>query len=1180
MPGFVHLQVHSEYSLADSLIRLERPEPIPDDSKQRHREPRFQPLSERAAELRMPALALTDSANLFAAVKFYKSVQGHGIKPILGADLNLVERISGEPPERVTLLVQNEAGYRNLLELVSRSYVEGQGRGQPLVSREWLKSRSQGLIALSGKHGEIGRALMTGRIDDAKAAAAQWRSGFENRFYLSLCRCGREDDEPHLKAAVAFARVQGLPVVATNEVRFLRREDHPAHEARVCIATGRTLDDARRTRDTSPEQYLKSSDEMARVFADLPEAVENTIEIARRCNLSLSLGQNHLPDFPVPGGSTVPAFLKQQAGAGLEARQRQGAIAAAAMEAYRQRLDYELGVIERMGFAGYFLVVADFIHWAKSNGVPVGPGRGSGAGSLVAYALGITDLDPIPYDLLFERFLNPERVSMPDFDVDFCMWGRDRVIDYVAGKYGRSHVGQIITYGTMAARAVVRDVARVLGHPYGMGDRLAKMIPGGPLGLTLGEALDQVPELQQAYRDEEDIRGVVDLGLQLEGLTRNVGKHAGGVVIAPKPLSDFAPLYCEPGGASLVTQYDMKDLEAVGLIKFDFLGLKTLTIVRAAVDRINAKRAAGEPHLDILKIALDDKPTYALYASGHTTAVFQMESGGMQKASVGLKPDCFEDIIALISLFRPGPMDLIPEFIERKRGRAQIKYLHPAMEEALKPTLGIFVYQEQVMQIAQKLAGYTLAGADLLRRAMGKKIAAEMEKQRTVFIEGAKKNGVAERVATEIFSQMEKFANYGFNKSHAAAYALLSYQTAWLKTHHPADFMAAVLSCDMDKTDTVVMMIDESRRMGLDLVPPDINRSQLNFTVEGERTLVYGLGAIKGAGEGALTGVLDERAKHGPFTDLFDFCKRIDTHKTNKRVLEALIGSGALDRLGVNRPTLLKQLPVAMQFAEQAANPAGQVDLFGVRTPASIAPAAQAPEAPWTDLERLRHEKNTLGLYLSGHPIESYRPLIGQITATTLKQAAESAPAVDPAAGFTRRGGKTLVAGWVVEVRRFGGGRRAVLTLDDRTARVGVPLSEEMMLQGAPKADTLLFVQGRISADAYTGGWQIYPESLMDLETAQARHAERVEIRWPRDRPLDASALEQLLGPARHPEGCPVTVHYVNGATQATLDLDREWRVAPREDRLAPLKRQLGEGCVTIRYRRAAPVPVPQTYES
>ncbi|MBI2384077.1 MAG: DNA polymerase III subunit alpha [Gammaproteobacteria bacterium] len=1181
---FVHLHLHSEYSLTDGIVRIERPDAKSDDPKKRHLEERFKTLAERAAELGFPAIALTDAANMFAAVKFYKTAEGQGVKPILATDLLVGERIAGETPEWLTVLVQNDTGYRNLLKLLSRSYTEGQGRGQPTVAREWLAGHTEGLIALSGAKGEIGRALLADRLDQAQAAAADWRTLFGDRFYLEIARCGRAEDESHLRVAVAFGRLEELPVVATNDVRFLRREDFDAHEARVCIAQGRLIGDERRARDCSPEQYLKSADEMAQLFADLPEALENSVEIARRCTMTLALGKYHLPDFPVPAGMTMPEFLRQQAKEGL--RQRLLTLPQQRPEAeYWQRLEYEAGVIEKMGFAGYFLVVADFIRWSKSHGVPVGPGRGSGAGSLVAYAIGITDLDPLPYDLLFERFLNPERVSMPDFDVDFCMDGRDRVIDYVADKYGRDHVGQIITYGTMAARAVVRDVARVLGHPYGFGDRVAKMIPGGPQGLTLGEALDMVPELQQAYRDEEDIKAVIDLGMQLEGITRGVGKHAGGVVIAPKALTAFVPLFCEPGGGGLVTQFDMKDLESVGLVKFDFLGLKTLTIIQAAVDLLNAKRKPSETPLEILKIPLDDKPTYKLYESGLTTAVFQMESGGMQRASVDLKPDTFEDIIALISLYRPGPMELIPEFVARKHGRARTEYLHPAMEDSLKPTLGIFVYQEQVMQIAQRLAGYTLGGADLLRRAMGKKIASEMQKQRAIFTDGAKKNGIPEQTASDIFDLMEKFANYGFNKSHAAAYALVSYQTAWLKTHHPAEFMAAVLSCEMSHTDTVVMMIDECRRMGLKILAPDINRSDFRFKVVGPKEILYGLGAIKGAGEGALTGVLEERQKNGPFTDLFDFCRRIDSRKTNKRVLEALIYSGALDALGPNRPSLLKNLGVALQFAEQSADAANQVDLFGVKTPAAVQPMQQTPDTDWPELERLKHEKDTLGLYLSGHPIESYRALIEQVCTGSIKKVIEMAPA--PAQGtdgerFARRGPSVVVAGWVVEVRKFSQGTRAVLRLDDRTGQISVPLGMEQIgaLGALLKSDTLLFVGGRVSADTFTGGWQIHPRDLFDLDKARARYADRIVLRWPGERAFDAEALAGALKPVRAAQGCPITVRYLNDKAQATLDLGAEWRVRALGEGLAALRRLVGENNVRVLYRRAAVESQADAYES
>jgi DNA polymerase III subunit alpha len=1154
-PGFVHLRVHTEYSLVDGSIRLERPDAKSkeEDPKQRHLEPRFKTLAEQAVELGFPAVAVTDLGNLFAMVKFYKSAEAAGIKPVIGADVTLEERAAGEGPERVTLLIQNEPGYRNLVRLVSQAYTQGQETGSPRLKRAWLDGHTDGLIALCGPRGGIGRALLGGHFDRAQEQAAEWQRLFGNRLYLEIQRCRRRDDEAHLRAAVRLARKLGLPVVATNDVCFLRRADFDAHEARVCIAQGYTLDDQRRPRDYTPEQYLKSADEMRALFHDLPEALENSVEIARRCTLQLKFGVNHLPDFPVPASHTAATWLREQAAAGLAQRLALHPPAKPVGE-YEKRLQYELGVIEKMGFAGYFLVVADFIAWAKTHGVPVGPGRGSGAGSLVAYATGITDIDPLPYDLLFERFLNPERVSLPDFDVDFCMIGRDRVIDYVKDKYGRDRVGQIITYGTMAARAVVRDIVRVVGQPWSFGDRIAKMIPGGPQGLSLGEALDGVPELKTACRQEEDVKAVVDLGLQLEGLTRSVGMHAAGTVIAPKALTEFAPLYCEPGGGGLVTQFDMKDVEAVGLVKFDFLGLKTLTIIQAAVELINAKKPPGEPPLEILKIPLDDRPTYDLYATGHTTAVFQMESGGMQRASVDLKPDNFEDIVALISLFRPGPMELIPEFVARKHGRASITYLHPKMEAALKPTYGIFVYQEQVMQVAQQLAGYTLGGADLLRRAMGKKIQAEMDKQRDVFIQGATAQGVKPQVAGQIFELIDKFAGYGFNKSHAAAYALVSYQTAWLKTHYPADFMAAVLSCDMDKTDTVVMMIDECRRMGLTIVPPDINRSDFRFAVQDPRTIRYGLGAIKGAGEGALGTLLEERATNGPFRDLFDLCRRIDTRRTNKRVLEALIGAGALDSFGANRPSLMKTLPRAMAAAEQALSTsgAGQTDMFGIPTALPDGGSLMEHEADWPDLERLRVEKETLGFYLSGHPIEGYRPLLKQICSGTLKALIES------------RNANALAGGWVVDLRRFG--KRIILTLDDRTAQVACILGEEFLESRAPpRKDTLLFVQGRISPDEFSGGWKVFPNELYDLDQVQARYARRVLLEFAGGTaPMDR--LLQTLETLKHPAGCPVTVQYLNGSAKATLDLGADWKIRVHEAGLEPLRKLLGAQNVRVQY--------------
>jgi len=1197
--SFVHLHLHTEFSLVDSLIRVEPP-------ARKSAGANTQSLTGRAAQLGLPALAITDQDNLFAMVKFYKLAEAAGIKPIIGADVWLQERAEGESPERVTLLVMDLTGYRNLTRVISRAYNEGQGRGRPQLRREWLAEASAGLIALTGRHGGIGMALLGGRLDRARECAAWWLAHFPDRCYLEITRCGRPDDEAHLLAAVAFARHSGLPVVATNDVRFLEREDFEAHEARVCIASGRVLNDERRPREYSPEQYLKSAEEMEALFADVPEALENTVEIARRCTLSLKFGQNYLPDYPVPEGETMPGHLRQRAREGLE-RRLQSHPPARPVEEYQQRLDYELGIIEKMGFAGYFLVVADFIAWGKTHGVPVGPGRGSGAGSLVAYSIGITDLDPLPYNLLFERFLNPERVSMPDFDVDFCMEGRDRVIEYVAQRYGRDHVSQIITYGSMAARNVVRDVTRVLGQPYGMGDRIAKLIPGIPAfkaeaeaagRSTLEHALETVPDLRVVYDAEEEVRAIIDLGMVLEDLTRGVGVHAGGVVIAPKALTEYTPTFCEPGGAGLRTQFDMKDLETVGLVKFDFLGLRTLTIIQAAVDQINARRGEG-PKLDMLQLPLNDPRTYALYASGNTTAVFQMESQGMQGASVGLKPDCFEDIIALISLYRPGPMELIPEYIARKRGKAP-EYLHPEMEPVLSNTLGIVVYQEQVMQLAQRLGGYTLGGADLLRRAMGKKKPEEMAQQRGIFVKGASERGIDPEIASQIFDLMEKFAGYGFNKSHAAAYALVSYHTAWLKAHYPAEFMAAVMSAEMHHTDAVVTMLSEIERMaanecrhlGLKVLPADINRSQFRFTVDDRHQILYGLGAIKGVGEGAVQVIVDERERNGPYHDLFDFCRRIDTRRVNKRVLEALIFAGALDCLGLNRPSLLKTLPKALQLAEQTAAgaSAGQDDLFGLGAPASAGTSVAAEQEPdWPVNERLGREKEVLGLYFSGHPIEVYRPLIEQICSGTIKSLQDSAPppfgAFNPASGgggddddgpvAPRRGARKtiMLAGWLADIRNVGGERPGkIIVLDDKTAQIVCWLSFEewQKFQNTLRRDTLVFASGEIRVVQREGReqeYRLYPRGFWDLDAVMRERADRVTLSW-RKPAAEPAALRSRLKDWRSDHGAAVTLEYWNGRARATLDFGPQWRMKVDEAALTELRRLLGEGAVRVDYRR------------
>ena len=815
---------------------------------------RIKPLAKAVADLGMPAVALTDFNNFFAAVKFYKATQGSGVKPILGADLLVLDESGEGSPTQLVLLVKDQAGYANLTKLISKAYQEGQRQGVPHIKRSWLAEFSDGLIALSGgRNGEIGVALVSSRLDDAATALEEFIALFGDRFYLELQRTGRVEEEDYLHAAVDLAARYNCPVVATNDVRFIGKGEFEAHEARVCIHEGRALDDPRRERRFSEQQYLRSADEMAELFADIPEALENTVEIARRCSIELRLGEYFLPDYPIPDGMTINEFFILESEKGLQDRLEVLYDTSAAdfpeiQKRYTERLEFELKIIIQMEFPGYFLIVMDFIRWAKTNLIPVGPGRGSGAGSLVAYSLLITDLDPLEYDLLFERFLNPERVSMPDFDIDFCMEGRDRVIAYVAEQYGRDAVSQIVTFGTMAAKAVVRDVARVQGKSYGLADKLSKLIPF-EVGMTLEKAVEQEESLKQFLDDDEEAAEIWGMAVQLEGVARNCGKHAGGVVIAPTKITDFSPIYCDETGGGVVTQFDKNDVEDAGLVKFDFLGLRTLTIIDWAVRMINADRSiAGEAPLEIDKIPLDDQPTYGLMQRAETTAVFQLESRGMKELIKKLGPDRFEDIIALVALFRPGPLQsgMVDDFINRKKGRAEVsyphsQYQHECLKPALEPTYGIILYQEQVMQIAQEMGGFTLGGADLLRRAMGKKNADEMAKQRMLFIDGAIGKGFTKELASNIFDLMEKFAGYGFNKSHSAAYALVAYQTAWLKQHYPAQFMAATISSDMDKTDKVVTFIDECRAMNLELLPPDVNGGQFHFSVDNQNSVIYGL---------------------------------------------------------------------------------------------------------------------------------------------------------------------------------------------------------------------------------------------------------------------------------------------------------------------------------------------------
>ncbi|MFT6408126.1 MAG: DNA polymerase-3 subunit alpha, partial [Arenicella sp.] len=948
---------------------------------------RLPALIEQTRTNQMPALALTDMGNLYGAVKFFNKCMAQGIKPIIGAEVYIENPDKVTQPYIMVLLVQDEVGYVNLSELLSRGFREGQAQGKPIIQKQWLDGKTDGLICLSGGiRGELGGAIMANRDNYREQVIGEYQAWFPDRFFIEIQRVGRPYEEEYIGQAAQLAAKFQIPLVATNDAHFMREQDFDAHEVRVCINEGRVLNDTRRVVHHTRQQYYKNSAEMIQLFADIPSAIENTLLIAQRCNFVIRMGEYFLPDFPVPEGQTIESHLRNESFTGLDIvlhrRFPEGPTAEMRAE-YEARMEFELKIILEMGFPGYFLIVADFILWAKQNDVPVGPGRGSGAGSLVAYALKITDLDPIEHILLFERFLNPERVSMPDFDVDFCIEGRERVIDYVAKKYGRNKVSQIITYGTMAAKGVIRDVGRVMGLSYGHVDSIAKLIPFD-LGITLTKALDQEPELKDRYDNEEEITELIDMALKLEGLARNVGKHAGGVVISPTDLTDFTPLYCEHGSDQIVSQYDKDDLETVGLVKFDFLGLKTLTIIDWAVKAINAQRAElGEEILDITKLPLDDKPTYSLLKNGLTTAVFQLESSGMKELIKNLKPDRFEDIVALVALYRPGPLGAGMEkvYCDRKHGKEPTKYAHEMLEPILNNTQGIILYQEQVMNIAQVMAGYSLGGADILRRAMGKKKPEEMAKQRAIFEQGASEREVPPEVAKEVFDLMEYFAAYGFNKSHSAAYALVAYQTAWLKAHYPSQFMAACMSADMENTDKVVILLNEANEMGLAVQHPDINLCEYQFVATDNSHIVYGLGAIKGIGRPVIENILEAREASGRFTDLYDLCARVDVKRVNRRALEALVRAGALDDLGVHRASLVESIGLALDAANQQAKSvlAGQNDMFGISAPVETVQTYQnVPE--WKKEDLLAAEKETLGLYLSGHPIDMYIQELDQFT--------------------------------------------------------------------------------------------------------------------------------------------------------------------------------------------------------
>ena len=1149
---FIHLRVHSDFSMMDGLNKVK-------------------PILGKVAALGMPAVAITDQMNMCGLVKFYSEAHNLGIKPIIGTDFWVTNEVFGDEPFRLTLIAMNNEGYKNITILISKAYLRGHLSHRAVIDQEWLAEHSEGVIALSGaQHGDVGVGLMKNNAKILDSALEFYQTHFPDRFYLELIRTGRQGEEDYLHLAVELAEQRGLPVVATNEVCFIDREGFDAHEIRVCIHDGYTLDDNRRPKRYSDQQYLRTAEEMVELFSDIPEAIENTVEIAKRCNVTVRLNEYFLPQFPT-GGMTTEDVLVKVSDEGLEERLEflfpDEEVRKAKRPEYDDRLRIELEVINQMGFPGYFLIVMEFIQWSKDNGIPVGPGRGSGAGSLVAYALKITDLDPLEFDLLFERFLNPERVSMPDFDVDFCMDRRDEVIDHVAELYGRQAVSQIITFGTMAAKAVVRDVGRVLGHPYGFVDRISKLIPPDP-GMTLEKAFKAEPQLPEVYESDEEVKDLIDMARILEGVTRNAGKHAGGVVIAPTTITDFSPLYCDDEGKNPVTQFDKNDVETAGLVKFDFLGLRTLTIIQWAIDMIKEGKNVD---VDISAIPLEDPKSFRTLQNAETTAVFQLESRGMKELIKRLKPDCFEDIIALVALFRPGPLQsgMVDNFIDRKHGREEIsypdaEYQHECLKEILEPTYGIILYQEQVMQIAQEMAGYSLGGADLLRRAMGKKKPEEMAKQRGTFAEGAKGNNIDPDLAMKIFDLVEKFAGYGFNKSHSAAYALVSYQTLWLKVHYPAEFMAAVMSADMDNTDKIVTLVDECERMGIEILPPDLNAGKYKFTVDSEGRIVYGIGAIKGVGEGPIEAIIEARETQGAFKDLFDFCAKIDIKRVNKRVLEKLVLAGAMDNLGPHRASLMASLPEALAAAGQHAKAEsfGQSDMFGLLTtePEDVKQAfADVPE--WPEKVWLEGEKDTLGLYLTGHPINQYAEELRYYTDGRLVD-------LKP----TNKDQMASAVGLVLGVRVMTnkrGRRWAIVTLDDKSARIDVRFFPDMyeQFESVLETDRILLIKGQVSFDDFSGGNTITARDVMDIVQAREKNARALALNIDTQllEPKKMSQMQSILQ-AFNGGSCPVQLAVTHPDAEVILACGARWYVTPEDQLLHDLKQCLGDKAVSILY--------------
>ena len=1133
--NFIHLHLHSEYSISDSLIRIKD-------------------LINKASEERFPAIAVTDLNNIFSLVKFYKSAIKNGVKPIIGIEVNLKDDEDSALQSKVILLCKNMAGFNNLSNLITDSYVGLKEGSNFFISKHQLEKRSDGLIALSGGiYGDLANAIRSEKQDLIEDSINYWKKNFPNSFYIEITRTGKDFEDEYLAQALELSQKYQIPLVASNDVRFIYKKDFQAHEVRVCINNGTYLKDEKRKTEFNENQYLKSSKEMEELFSDIPSAIANSLEIAKRCNIQLPLGKIAMPIFPLDEGQNEKEYFKSLVSQSLGKKLSDKNILN--KEPYQKRIKIELDVILAMGYAGYFLIVSDFVMWAKNNNIPVGPGRGSGAGSLVAYVLNITDIDPIKYDLLFERFLNPERVSLPDFDIDFCMDKRDSVIDYVATKYGRDKVSQIITYGTMAAKAVVRDVGRVLQFPYPFVDQIAKLIPF-EIGITLSKALED-QELKKLYDSDDDVKEIIDMAIILEGLARNAGTHAGGIVISPTKLINYTPLYRDTSDSSLLTQLDKDDVEEIGLIKFDFLGLRTLTVIDNTIKVIN-KNISSDQKFVLESIPLNDDLTFKLLRNQKTNGVFQLESNGLKDIIKRLKPDKFDDLVALVALYRPGPLQsgMVDDFIDRKNG-ANVEYLHPMIEDVLRPTYGVILYQEQVMKIAQVLAGYSLGSADILRRAMGKKKFEEMKQQREIFVNGCINNNIEKKQAEYIFDLMEKFAGYGFNKSHSVAYALIAYQTAYLKTHYKEPFLAAVLSSDMDNTDKVVKFVKECEYMGITLNPPSINTSKYYFSVTENKEIFYGLGAIKGVGGAIIEIIIAERNLHGDFANLDNLLKRCGTNKINKRVIEALIKSGSFDIFGESRSSLFSSYPESMKMADQNSKniQQGQIDIFGfseeVFENTSKSKDAKKGEE-WETIKKLSFERDVLGFYLTGHPILEYKNELKNIISGDMKSVKSNYK------GRPGKGNLFKIAGVINSIRirtTSTKDKLAQINLGDDTDNIDV-IANNNLLDASITRDEIVIIQGTLRLDQFTNRLSFRAKSIHSLENARILFATGIKFKVVNEVDLSTlvAKLESLFSNKENTGKCLVRIDYISSGLTKSLVLGENYKISPTNDIIQELK--------------------------